>query len=140
MKEIFMSRPFQTVSTPPSKVSLISLFKPKHFFRQRICEYAWMILLWYSIYSWKRVDQWYLSLKSVDFSQTANLTLELFSTYSTLWIIEELYFMDLVDRIIMLKDFKRSRSIIIFVDCMIRFTFMMELVTSTMKCGELQLW
>ena len=47
--------------------------------------------------------------------------------------------MDLVDRIIMLKDFKRSRSIIIFVDCMIRFTFMMELVTSTMKCGELQL-
>ena len=32
--------------------------------------------------------------------------LELFSTYSILWIIEELYFMDLVDRIIMLKTLK----------------------------------
>ena len=53
--------------------------------------------------------------------------LELFSTYSTLGIIEELYFMDLVDRIIMLKDFKRSCSIIINV-VMIRFALMIKLI------------
>ena len=95
-----------SVSTPPSKVSLISLFKPKHFSRQRMCGCVNDSFMIFYLKPKKDMISGICLWRVWILVKPQTSLLELFSTYSILWIIEELYFMDLVDRIIMLKTLK----------------------------------